>query len=230
MEKIPIVLLTAKGLTSDRIQAYKSGVDVFLSKPFAPEELLAIVDNLIVRMEALKNFNASIVSHSSNHQDSSSSSSIIDSEDRRGEMLQNVKEEILDIKSILQQQRLKESSTTTSSSKRTILPPSAQIQSYSSSSVYGAILPSNNNDNKNNNKPFQKEIQSLRKNVRLTETEKQVLVLLSEGYTNGDIAQRRSTSVQSVSRTIGKLYSKTWTKTRTELVRWAIEMGHISVS
>ena len=44
---IPFVLLTAKGLTEDRIMGYKLGCSAYLSKPFDPEELESIVENII---------------------------------------------------------------------------------------------------------------------------------------------------------------------------------------
>jgi len=49
LSMVPVVLLTAKGLTQDRITGYDSGVDAYLSKPFSPEELVAVVDNIIQR-------------------------------------------------------------------------------------------------------------------------------------------------------------------------------------
>jgi len=48
---IPVVFLTARGMTSDRIQGYESGCDAYLSKPFDPEELEAIVKNLLSKSE-----------------------------------------------------------------------------------------------------------------------------------------------------------------------------------
>ena len=53
LSMIPVVLLTAKGLTQDRIAGYDSGADAYLSKPFSPEELVAIVDNIILRSDNL---------------------------------------------------------------------------------------------------------------------------------------------------------------------------------
>nr|YP_009773997.1 conserved hypothetical plastid protein [Caulacanthus okamurae]QIZ74614.1 conserved hypothetical plastid protein [Caulacanthus okamurae] len=45
--KIPVVLLTAKGMTSDRIKGYNAGCNVYVTKPFDPNELLAIINNLL---------------------------------------------------------------------------------------------------------------------------------------------------------------------------------------
>jgi len=44
---IPFILLTAKGMTQDRIAGYNAGADAYLPKPFDPEELVAILDNVI---------------------------------------------------------------------------------------------------------------------------------------------------------------------------------------
>src|SRR5687768_18473876 len=41
---VPIVFLTAKDETADRITGFRTGVDAYLTKPFESEELLAIVD------------------------------------------------------------------------------------------------------------------------------------------------------------------------------------------
>lgn len=51
--EVPVILLTAKGMTQDRIAGYDSGADAYITKPFDPEELVAIVDNAIERHETL---------------------------------------------------------------------------------------------------------------------------------------------------------------------------------
>mmetsp|Transcript_8170 Transcript_8170/g.10491 ORF Transcript_8170/g.10491 Transcript_8170/m.10491 type:complete len:311 (-) Transcript_8170:1044-1976(-) len=53
-QAVPCVLLTAKGLTADRIAGYKSGADAYLTKPFDPEELVAMIESCITRREALE--------------------------------------------------------------------------------------------------------------------------------------------------------------------------------
>mmetsp|Transcript_20258 Transcript_20258/g.31293 ORF Transcript_20258/g.31293 Transcript_20258/m.31293 type:complete len:344 (+) Transcript_20258:3190-4221(+) len=50
---VPVVLLTAKGMTQDRIAGFKAGADAYLPKPFDPEELISIIDNSISRHEIL---------------------------------------------------------------------------------------------------------------------------------------------------------------------------------
>lgn len=48
---VPIVFLTAKDETADRIQGFRSGVDAYITKPFEPEELTAIVAAILNRVE-----------------------------------------------------------------------------------------------------------------------------------------------------------------------------------
>lgn len=54
-QRIPVVLLTAKAMTIDRIAGYKAGADAYLPKPFHPDELLSILDNTILRRQQMKN-------------------------------------------------------------------------------------------------------------------------------------------------------------------------------
>ena len=48
---VPIVFLSAKDETGDRIQGFRSGVDAYIIKPFEPEELTAIVAAILNRVE-----------------------------------------------------------------------------------------------------------------------------------------------------------------------------------
>ncbi len=48
---VPIIFLTAKGERKDRIDGFRSGVDAYLTKPFDPDELLAVVAGILSRME-----------------------------------------------------------------------------------------------------------------------------------------------------------------------------------
>ena len=48
---VPIVFLTAKDETADRIEGFRSGVDAYITKPFEPEELVAIVAAILNRVE-----------------------------------------------------------------------------------------------------------------------------------------------------------------------------------
>ncbi len=48
---VPVVFLTAKDETADRIQGFRTGVDAYITKPFEPEELAAIVAAILNRVE-----------------------------------------------------------------------------------------------------------------------------------------------------------------------------------
>lgn len=48
---IPIIFLTAKEETADRIAGFRSGVDAYLTKPFEPDELLAAIASILKRVE-----------------------------------------------------------------------------------------------------------------------------------------------------------------------------------
>lgn len=145
----PIILLTAKGLTEDRIRGYRAGADMYLSKPFAPEELLGMVDNIIQRTREMKGDTNALL---------------------------ELQREVASIKQLL---------------KRNVA--NSVLKTY----------------------------------VYLTPTEREVLQLLSKGYTNAEIASERGVAPDRVNRTIQKLYVKTGTKTRTALVRWGLQTGYV---
>ncbi len=48
---VPIIFLTAKGERKDRIAGFRTGVDAYLTKPFDPDELLAVVSAILDRIE-----------------------------------------------------------------------------------------------------------------------------------------------------------------------------------
>ena len=50
----PILLLTARGETEDRIKGLEAGADDYLSKPFEPKELLLRINAILRRMPDLK--------------------------------------------------------------------------------------------------------------------------------------------------------------------------------
>ena len=52
--ELPLILLTAKALTLDRVRGYETGCSIYLSKPFDPDELIAIINNLINKHYRLK--------------------------------------------------------------------------------------------------------------------------------------------------------------------------------
>ena len=48
--KVPIIMLTAKGDTTDRVLGLEMGADDYIAKPFEPRELLARIDDEPVRL------------------------------------------------------------------------------------------------------------------------------------------------------------------------------------
>ena len=61
---IPIVFLTAKDETADRIAGFQAGVDAYLTKPFEPDELLAVIVSILERVQRTHTEIARLVSDS----------------------------------------------------------------------------------------------------------------------------------------------------------------------
>lgn len=149
---IPVVFLTAKGMTSDRIEGYTAGCDAYLPKPFDPDELEAIVRNLLEKKKERQ------VSSSGNLQ------------------LEELVRDVKDIKDKLEDKN-----------KFTITESPIKID--------------------------------------LTPREQSVLDLVSQGLMNKEIAKTLETSVRNVEKYVSRLFGKTGTNSRTELVRFALKHG-----
>jgi len=150
---LPVVFLTARGMTSDRIQGYSAGVDAYISKPFDPDELVAIVSNILSRRAAT-------------------------SKAGEGETpdIADMARQIAEIRAMLSQ-------------RGSIPQTPAPIK------------------------------------IDFTPREQSVLELVAEGLMNKEIARRLETSVRNVEKYVSRLFSKTGTNSRTELVRYALEHG-----
>jgi DNA-binding NarL/FixJ family response regulator len=61
--------------------------------------------------------------------------------------------------------------------------------------------------------------------IEFTPREQSVLDLVAQGLMNKEIARRLETSVRNVEKYVSRLFSKTGTNSRTELVRYALEHG-----
>lgn len=153
---IPVVFLTARGMTSDRIQGYEAGVDAYLSKPFDPEELEAIVKNLLSKTKS-----------------SASNKS-------GGAELEKIAKELVEIKA-----KLDDKLGNNTGIK--VTPPPIKID--------------------------------------LTPREQSVLDLVAQGLMNKEIARELQTSVRNVEKYVSRLFGKTGTNSRTELVRFALQHG-----
>lgn len=62
---VPIVFLTAKDQTIDRIEGFRAGVDAYLTKPFEPDELVAVINGILSRVNRTHAEIARLVSASS---------------------------------------------------------------------------------------------------------------------------------------------------------------------
>ncbi|QNP31026.1 response regulator transcription factor [Cylindrospermopsis curvispora] len=155
LASLPVIFLTAKGMTGDRIQGYQAGVDAYLPKPFDPDELIAIINNLLERRVT---------------------QTTVVGEDSENTEIAKLAHEIAKIKDLL--------SPRTGISQT---PP-----------------------------PF---------TIDLTPREQSVLNLVAQGLMNKEIARKLETSVRNVEKYVSRLFSKTGTNSRTELVRFALEHG-----
>lgn len=151
-KSLPVVFLTARGMTSDRIQGYHAGVDAYLPKPFDPDELVAIVENLLERRTSTSGETAS------------------------GTELEQIAQQIAAIRAMLDHR-----------GGIAQTPPPIRID--------------------------------------FTPREQSVLDLVAQGLMNKEIARRLETSVRNVEKYVSRLFSKTGTNSRTELVRYALEHG-----
>jgi DNA-binding NarL/FixJ family response regulator len=48
---VPVIFLTAKDQKADRIDGFRAGVDAYITKPFEPDELLAVIVSIFKRIE-----------------------------------------------------------------------------------------------------------------------------------------------------------------------------------
>jgi DNA-binding NarL/FixJ family response regulator len=151
---LPVIFLTARGMTSDRILGYQAGCDAYLSKPFDPDELVAIIENLL-KQRGLQ---------------SATPPEIADLADQ-----------IAEIKALLKQKP---------------------------------------NDGRIN---VATKVPTIK--IEFTAREQSVLELVVEGLMNKEIASRLGTTIRNVEKYVSRLFNKTGTSSRTELVRYALQNG-----
>jgi DNA-binding NarL/FixJ family response regulator len=144
---MPVVFLTARGMKSDRISGYQAGCDAYLPKPFDPEELIAIVKNILQRRASTNS--------------------------EAGGIAKQIAAELRGMMG-------------TGSAIVTTPPPI---------------------------------------NIDFTPREQSVLDLVAAGLMNKEIARQLDTSVRNVEKYVSRLFGKTGTNSRTELVRYALEHG-----
>ncbi len=154
----PVVFLTAKGMTADRIAGFMAGVDDYIPKPFDPDELVARVRSVLARQQRLL----------------AEAARFADADVGR------LAKQITEIRSLLGQ---------------------------------GSQGSSGGKQRSHGETPQQ----------QFTPREASVLQLVAEGLMNKEIAKRLGTSIRNVEKYVSRLFGKTSTSSRTELVRYALE-------
>jgi len=223
---IPVVLLTARGLAPDRIAGYSAGASAYLSKPFDPEELLALVNTLLTNALLAR---ASVL------------------QDELGSLAEDVSatKRLLQLL-ILQNQRSQGAGP--GSGVVAPMPPlsplalRAQLAAdygggallYDPGSAAAGIAATTAAAAAANSRlslPSRARtgIQMTKNVPRLTNREKDVLELLGEGMLNKEIAATLSLSKSHIEKYIRRLFDKTGTANRTELVRRGLQLGLLSL-
>ena len=155
-QSLPVIFLTARGMTSDRISGYDAGCDAYLPKPFDPDELVSIIKSILTRQKAAQ----------------------AGSGDLENPDIAELARQIKEIKALLTQKNVLQTNIT----------------------------------------PIK---------IDFTPREQSVLELVVDGLMNKEIARRLETSVRNVEKYVSRLFTKTGTNSRTELVRFALENGLI---
>ena len=77
-ERLPILILSAKGDSSDKIGGFVDGVDDYMTKPFILEEFLLRIKRLLIRDQWQQEQGASLVGHSTGQKPYSFGANTID--------------------------------------------------------------------------------------------------------------------------------------------------------
>lgn len=156
---LPVVFLTARNETQERIRGYQAGCDIYLSKPFELQELGAVVRNLLERLQMIEREWRFAKSDAARIHD--------------GEAMRETS--LLSLQS----------------------PNDREAKHLAALSIAVAAL-------------------------NLTQRERDVLKILSDGHSNIQIGERLHLSSRTVEKYVSSLLRKTDTSNRAELVRFAM--------
>ena len=98
LKDVPVILLTAKAMVSDRIVGYRAGANGYLPKPFRPEELLGMVDSLMRKQERKIDKLISAQNYGTTSTEEDTDASI---EELTPEEANNITKELVEIKTLL---------------------------------------------------------------------------------------------------------------------------------
>jgi DNA-binding NarL/FixJ family response regulator len=157
---LPVVFLTARNDTQERIRGYQAGCDVYLSKPFELQELGAVVRNLLERLQMIER----------------------DWRFTRGDAAQSREAEA-------------------ASEVRV-----SSLKSYTDREATRAAA-----------------LSIALAALNLTQRERDVLKILSDGHSNMQIGEHLHLSPRTVEKYVSSLLRKTDTSNRAELVRFAMD-------
>jgi CheY-like chemotaxis protein len=119
LDQIPVILLTAKAMVSDRIVGYRAGANNYLPKPFRPEELLGMVDSLMRKQErerrgwmigrsSMSDLDGSGQADLADTGERSNNANILQSYSASAQQLNDLKTELMEIKNLLKEETMQQ--------------------------------------------------------------------------------------------------------------------------
>ena len=238
---LPVVLLTAKGQTQDRIQGYEAGADAYLAKPFDPEELVSIVDNLMVKhYESLSSLSYSQQQQKEQQPSSSPSGRSLPPESPSSSIYAD-RDEYDDQYAMDDDDD--DDGTTVTVDKRTITELQRELNEIKQMLLEqgggGLAVPGFVQQGTSSSSRSRQPASSSTTTTTLEDNdggdrrvffppdEQQVLELLCQGQGNREIAEQTFRSTRRVEQLITRMFRKTQVSNRTALIRWALATGHV---
>mmetsp|Transcript_1204 Transcript_1204/g.3339 ORF Transcript_1204/g.3339 Transcript_1204/m.3339 type:complete len:388 (-) Transcript_1204:228-1391(-) len=207
---MPVVLLTSRGLTSDRIAGYSAGASAYVTKPFDPEELVAVVraqlQNALLARQAAD-----------------------------GGELRELRAEMASMRQLLQAVLVSGGSVPQYASPvagdRGAPPQLPSTTASGRKRGSGSAEPQQELELEQQGQGQGQRRRStwpIHEVPKLTKREISVLELVGDGKLNKEIASQLGVGLRYVEKIVRRLLEKTHTPNRTALVRRALQMGLIS--